>query len=193
MENNKIRNIAILGHLQSGKTSLVESLYSLTTGAPKGSVEKGNTISDYTPEEKAKMNSIKSAIVPINYNDYKINLIDVPGSDDFIGEAVAAVHVVKGAVLVLDAQAGVEVQTVKHWNMLKVSYVRSGCLFYFFPDHPDVKEQFCPVNCFMASQFIVAELDPVKDLADKMPFFNAEASPDKNFARKIYCFDPLAI
>ena len=116
---NKIRNIAILGHLQSGKTSLVEALYSLTSGNPKGSVEKGNTISDYTPEEKAKMNSIKTSLVPIKYNDYKINLLDVPGSDDFIGEAVAAVHVVKGAVLVLDAQAGVEVQTVKHWNMLK--------------------------------------------------------------------------
>ena len=119
MENNKIRNIAILGHLSSGKTSLVEALYSMISGNPKGSVEKGNTISDYTQEEKARMNSIKSAVVPMQYNDYKINLIDVPGSDDFIGEAVAAVHVVKGAVLVLDAQAGVEVQTVKHWNMLK--------------------------------------------------------------------------
>ena len=119
MGNSKIRNIAVLGHLQSGKTTLVESLYSLTTGAPKGTVEKGTTISDYTPEEKARMNSIKSAIVPINYNDYKINLIDVPGSDDFIGEAISAINVVKGAILVINAQSGIEVQTVKHWNMLR--------------------------------------------------------------------------
>ncbi len=119
MVNDKIRNIVILGHLQSGKTTLVESLYSITTGAPKGSVEKGTTISDYTAEEKAKMASIKSAIVPIIYKDYKMNLIDVPGSDDFIGEAISAIKVVKGAVIVIDASSGIEVQTVKHWNMLK--------------------------------------------------------------------------
>ena len=119
MVNDKIRNIVILGHLQSGKTTLVESLYSITTGAPKGSVEKGTTISDYTAEEKAKMASIKSAIVPIIYKDYKMNLIDVPGSDDFIGEAISAIKVVKGAVIVIDATSGIEVQTVKHWNMLK--------------------------------------------------------------------------
>jgi len=117
--NDKIRNIVILGHLQSGKTTLVESLYSITTGAPKGSVEKGTTISDYTAEEKAKVASIKSAIVPIVYKDYKMNLIDVPGSDDFIGEAISAISVVKGAVIVIDATSGIEVQTVKHWNMLK--------------------------------------------------------------------------
>jgi elongation factor G len=117
--NDKIRNIVILGHLQSGKTTLVESLYSITTGAPKGTVEKGTTISDYTAEEKAKMASIKSAIVPIVYKDYKMNLIDVPGSDDFIGEAISAISVVKGAVIVVDATSGIEVQTVKHWNMLK--------------------------------------------------------------------------
>ncbi len=116
---NKIRNIAVLGHLQSGKTTLVESLYSITTGNPKGSIEKGTTISDYTLEEKNKMNSIKSAIVPINYKDYKLNLIDIPGSDDFICEAMAAISVVKGAVLVINAQAGIEIQTTKHWNMLR--------------------------------------------------------------------------
>ena len=119
MENKKIRNIVVLGHLGSGKTTLVESLYSLTTGAPKGSVEKGTTISDFTPEEKAKMNSIRSAIVPFTYNDYRFNLIDVPGSDDFIGEAISAINVVKGAILVINAPAGVEVQTIKHWNMLR--------------------------------------------------------------------------
>ncbi len=119
MENNKIRNIAVLGHLQSGKTTLVEALYSTTTNAPRGSVEKGTTISDYTAEEKMRMNSIKSSVVPINYKDYKINLIDIPGSDDFISEAIAAIKVVKGAILVIDAQNGVEVQTIKHWNMLR--------------------------------------------------------------------------
>lgn len=79
-------------------------------------------------------------------------------------------------------------ETKEHWNKLRVSYVRSGCLFYCFPDHPDVKEQFCPVNCFMASQFIVAELDPVKDLTE-IASFGGDILSDKDFAKKIYCFD----
>jgi len=119
MADVKIRNISVLGHLGSGKTTLVEALYSLTTGKEKGVVEKGTTISDYLTEEKAKMSSINSAIVPIEFNGYKINLIDVPGSDDFVGEAIAAVQICKGAVLVINASAGVEVQTVKHYHMLR--------------------------------------------------------------------------
>ena len=119
MADVKIRNISVLGHLGSGKTTLVEGLYSLTTGKEKGSVEKGSTVSDYLPEEKAKFSSIKSSIVPINYNGYKINLIDIPGSDDFVGEAIASVSICKGAILVINAQAGVEVQTIKHYHMLK--------------------------------------------------------------------------
>lgn len=115
----KIRNIAILGHLQSGKTTLVESLYSITNKTEKGSVEKGTTISDYTVEEKSRKSSIKLSVVPIYYKDYKMNLLDVPGSDDFIGEAISAMNVVKGAVLVIDAQNGIEVQTIKHYNMLR--------------------------------------------------------------------------
>ena len=116
---SKIRNIAVLGHLGSGKTSLVEALYSVTTNKPKGLVEKGSTISDYLPEEQARMTSVRSSIVPVFHNDYKFNLIDIPGSDDFIGEAISAIKVVKGAILVIDAQSGIQVQTIKHWNMLR--------------------------------------------------------------------------
>ena len=116
---SKIRNIAVLGHLGSGKTSLVEALYSVTTNKPKGLVEKGSTVSDYLPEEQARMTSVRSSIVPVNYGDYKFNLIDIPGSDDFIGEAISAIKVVKGAILVIDAQSGIQVQTIKHWNMLR--------------------------------------------------------------------------
>ena len=119
MEASKIRNVAVLGHQGSGKTTLVEALASTALNIPKGLVEKGSTISDYLPEEKERLSSVRLSVVPIEYKDYKINLIDIPGNDDFIGEAIAAINVVKGAILVIDASSGVEVSTIKHWNMLR--------------------------------------------------------------------------
>ena len=115
----EVRNVVVLGHQGSGKTSLVEAFASVALNRAKGSVEKGTTISDYLPEEKEKLSSVRLSVVPIEYNGCKLNLIDVPGNDDFIGEAIAAIGVVKGAILVLDAQTKVEVETVKHWNMLR--------------------------------------------------------------------------
>lgn len=119
MDVKQIRNVVVLGHQGCGKTTLVESLYSLTTGNAKGSVEKKNTITDYLFEEKERVSSVRLSIVPIHYDNYKINLIDIPGNDDFISEALSAVSVVKGAILVVDASSGVQVETVKHWNMLR--------------------------------------------------------------------------
>lgn len=119
MNDSKIRNVVVLGHQGSGKTSLVESLYAVVNNTPKGSIEKKNTISDYLLEEKNRLSSVRLSVVPINYNDYTVNLIDIPGNDDFIGEAISAINVVKGAILVIDAVNKVEVQTLKHYNMLK--------------------------------------------------------------------------
>ena len=117
---DKIRNIVFLGHQSSGKTSLVESLYFLTGGTTlKGEVEKRNTVSDYTPEEQKRGASIQTAVVPIYKGDVKINLIDVPGNDDFIGEYLGVLTSVDGAVIVIDASTGVQVGTVKHYNALR--------------------------------------------------------------------------
>ena len=68
-----IRNIVILGHLQSGKTTLAETLYAAATGNQKGSVDAGTSISDYTPEEKSRKSSVHSAILPLEYKGTKIN------------------------------------------------------------------------------------------------------------------------
>ncbi len=120
MKVENIRNVAILGHQSSGKTSLVESLAYVSKLIPqKGEVEKKNTLSDYTPDEQKRGSSIQTAIVPLKYGDYKINLLDIPGNDDFISEAIGVVGVVKGAVLVIDASIGVQVGTVKHYKLLK--------------------------------------------------------------------------
>ena len=120
MKTQDIRNVVILGHQGSGKTSLVEALAFQAKLIPqKGEVEKKNTISDYTPDEQRRGGSIQTAVIPLNYEGYKINLLDIPGNDDFISEAIGVVGAVKGAVLVIDASVGVQVGTVKHYNMLK--------------------------------------------------------------------------
>jgi elongation factor G len=132
-----IRNIVLLGHLQSGKTTLAETLYAAATGNAKGSVDAGTSISDSTPEEKSRKSSVHSAILPLEYKGTKINLIDCPGSDDFITDTISAISVVKGAVLLLDASKGVEVGTVKHWNFLRKRNIPT-IIYVNKMDKPDV-------------------------------------------------------
>ena len=118
--SENIRNIAILGHQSCGKTSLVEAL-ALAAGAikEKGSVEKKTTISDYLAEEQIRQSSVSASIVPVEYHDHKVNLIDLPGNDDFVGEILSVTRLIKGAILVIDASSKVEVGTIKHWNILR--------------------------------------------------------------------------
>lgn len=119
-EPTKIRNIAILGHQGSGKTTLVEALCFASGGIEKkGEIEKKNTISDYLADEQRKMSSISTSLIPIYHNDYKINLIDLPGNDDFVTESIGVTRIIKGAVLVIDASTKVQVGTIKAWNTLR--------------------------------------------------------------------------
>ena len=132
-----IRNVVILGHQSSGKTTLVEAM-AFTAGLipQKGEVEKKNTISDYTPDEQKRGASIQTAVIPLYHKDHKINLIDIPGNDDFISEAIGVTGVVKGAVLVVDASVGVQVGTIKHWNQLR----RKGIPTFIFVNKMDKEE-----------------------------------------------------
>lgn len=117
---DKIRNVVVLGHQGSGKTTLIESLYQVATDSPtKGSVEKGTTISDYLKEEQDRLSSIQASIVPVEYEGYRYNLIDLPGNDDFVGEIIGVTSAVKGAILVIDATSGVQQGTIKHFRMLR--------------------------------------------------------------------------
>lgn len=117
---NQIRNVAILGHLGSGKTSLAESLLYLGKGvAKKGEVERKNTVSDYLTEEQARQTSLSTSLIPVEWKDYKINFLDTPGSEEFVGEIQQDLSVVKGAVVVVDAQKGIEVGTERVWDELR--------------------------------------------------------------------------
>ena len=116
----KIRNIAVVGHQGAGKTTLVEALCFTSGGIEKkGEVEKKNTISDYLLDEQKKMTSISTSVVPIYYKDHKLNLIDLPGNDDFITESIGVTRIFKGAVIVIDAATKVQVGTIKAWNSLR--------------------------------------------------------------------------
>lgn len=126
---NVIRNIAVLGHQGSGKTTFVESLLAVTGGiSAKGTIEKGNTVSDYLPYEAEKECSFNTSICPVFYKDYKFNFIDVPGSEELSNEVENVLGVVKGAILVVDASKGIEVGTENCFRSLKKRHI--PCIIY---------------------------------------------------------------
>lgn len=112
-----IRNVALLGHGGSGKTTLVESvLFNTHVITRMGRVEDGNTVSDYDKEEIARKFSINTTLVPAEYQESKYNFLDTPGYFDFVGEVSSALKVAGGAVIVIDGTSGIEVGTEKAWQ-----------------------------------------------------------------------------
>ncbi|GAB4259651.1 elongation factor G [Thermincola ferriacetica] len=115
----QLRNIGIVAHGGAGKTSLVEAML-FNTGAINrlGRVEDGTTTADYHPEEIKRQITIHATLVPVEWKDCKVNLIDTPGYADFIGDVKATLRAVDSAVFVVCAAAGVEVQTEIIWNII---------------------------------------------------------------------------
>jgi len=115
-----IHTIGLFGHGGCGKTTLTEALLLTARAISRaGRVEDGNTVSDYDPEEQRRRMSINLAVAPVEWHDNKINLIDVPGYADLVGEMAAAMRVVDGAIIVVDAAGGVEVGTELAWEMAR--------------------------------------------------------------------------
>jgi len=109
-----IRNIVLLGHAGSGKTSLAEAILHKTGATNRlGSVDEKTSICDYYDEEKEHQYSIGSAVVHTNHNGKLINIIDTPGSPEFIGPAIKAIPAAETAVVVISAAAGIETNTRK--------------------------------------------------------------------------------
>lgn len=112
-QTNQIRNIAILGSSGSGKTTLAEAmLYEAGVIKRRGRVADGNTVSDYFPVEKEYGYSVFSSIISVEWNERKLNFIDCPGADDFVGNVVSSLNVTDTALVVLNARYGLEVGTI---------------------------------------------------------------------------------
>ena len=112
-----IRNVALVSHNGAGKTTLVERLL-FDTGATTrmGSVQAGTAVMDFEDEEKARNSSVSLAVAPVEWKDVKINVLDTPGYIEFVGEVNSALRVVEGAMVLVEAVAGVEVGTELSWQ-----------------------------------------------------------------------------
>src|SRR3954468_14597227 len=117
VESGKIRNVAVVGHRSTGKTSLVEAmLYQAGAINRLGSIEAGNTTGDWDEDENKRQMSLSAALCHLEWQGRKINLIDAPGDPGFQGDAIAALRVVEGALFTVSAVMGVEVQTGRMWT-----------------------------------------------------------------------------
>lgn len=116
---DQIRNVALLGHGGSGKTTLAEALLFKTRAISRqGRVEDGSTVSDWDPEEQRRNISVNLSVVPVEYESNKINFLDTPGYLDFVGEVVSGLHVAEAGLVLVDAVAGCEVGTELAWDRL---------------------------------------------------------------------------
>ena len=115
---DKIRNVVLLGHGGAGKTSLAEAMgYLSGITSRMGKVSDGNTISDYSKEEQKRQFSISTSVIPIEWEGYKINILDTPGYFDFVGEVEEALSAAGAAIIVVNGKSGVEVGTEKAWEL----------------------------------------------------------------------------
>ncbi len=120
----KIRNVALVGHGGSGKTSLAEALLFVTGAIPRlGRVEDGNTVCDFDPEEERRGISVAMALAPFEHDGHKVNVLDTPGYADFVGDVAAALRVADLAVFVVSAVEGIEVQTQMAWRIAEQAKV----------------------------------------------------------------------
>ena len=115
---DEIRNVVLLGHGGSGKTSLAEAMAYVSGATSRmGKIADGNTISDFDKEEQKREFSISTSLIPIEWEKAKINILDTPGYFDFVGEVEEAVSAADAAVIVVSGKAGVEVGTEKAWEL----------------------------------------------------------------------------
>lgn len=118
IDASNLRNVALLSHSGAGKTSLSEALlYNVKAITRIGNVEDGNTVSDYEPEEVKRGSSVQTTLIACPWDNHKVNFLDTPGYDDFLGEVVSALRVVESAAILVAATSGVDVGTERSWDL----------------------------------------------------------------------------
>ncbi len=116
-QTKNLRNVGIIGHSGSGKTTLTEAILYYTKATDRfGRVEEGNTVSDYDPEEKKRKISISASVAACEYDNTKINLVDMPGYFDFMGETIQGLRAVDVAMIVVSSLSGIQVGTERSWD-----------------------------------------------------------------------------
>ena len=117
IEAGKIRNVAVVGHRGTGKTSLVEALLFQAGKTNRlGAIEAGSTVADWDEDEQRRQMSLSAALCNCDWQGRKINLIDTPGDSGFQADTVASLRVVEGALVVISGVMGVEVNTARVWG-----------------------------------------------------------------------------
>ncbi|MFN8387204.1 MAG: GTP-binding protein [Anaerolineales bacterium] len=140
-----LRNVALVSHGGAGKTMLAESFLHATGATTRlGKVEDGTAASDYDDEEHRRKISIYSSVIPIEHRDHKINIIDAPGYTDFVGEAISALSVADGAIILVDAVAGIEVGTELAWRYDEFNLPRFFVINKMDRDNADFQRHAMP-------------------------------------------------
>lgn len=143
-DTGSIRNVVLLGHGSAGKTTVAECLCYVTKVTNRlGSVDEGNTVSDFDKEEKKRKFSISTSLLPIEYKgedgDLKINILDTPGYFDFVGEVEEAVSAADAAIIVVNGKSGIEPGTVKAWELCEENHLPR---LFFVTNMDDDKASF---------------------------------------------------
>ena len=136
IETKRIRNLALLGHSGSGKTSLAEALLHVAGASDRfGNVTDGTTVCDYDPEEIKRGFSLSSTVAPFMWKNTKINVLDTPGFLDFVGEVKQALRVADAALILVDGKAGIEVGTELAWDYAQESGLPTAFFINKFDDN----------------------------------------------------------
>ncbi|MCC5932813.1 MAG: elongation factor G [Candidatus Cyclonatronum sp.] len=146
-KTDKLRNVVLLGHSGSGKTTLAETMaFEAGSITRRGSVSAGSTMSDYHPMEKEKEKSVFTTVLNLDWRGHKINLIDTPGTADFIGEVVAPLRIARNNIFVINAEHGVEVGTDLLWKYAR-DFGTTSMIVINKLDHPNAAFEKAVDSC----------------------------------------------